>query len=81
MTAACIGAIYVTLAHYSDKVVMSTVKKRIFNGTITGLSIALGLSIASSLKWMASELKWWVLSCKGWTLQEVRWPCLQVNRL
>jgi len=50
---------------------MSSAKKRQFNALITGLSICLGLNIASSLKAMAIELRWWILSRRKRPLHEV----------
>jgi hypothetical protein len=41
---------------------MSKTKKRQFNAIMTGLSIALGFSITSSLNAMVGNLRWWILS-------------------
>lgn len=64
--------LYVTLWHYSSKKVMTSAKKRVFNAIVTGLSIALGLSISSGLKAMALELRWWILSRQRRSLREVK---------
>ncbi|KAH9204595.1 hypothetical protein DL95DRAFT_430321 [Leptodontidium sp. 2 PMI_412] len=71
LTASLIVCLYVTLWHYSSKKVMTSAKKRVFNAIVTGLSIALGLSISSGLKAMALELRWWILSRQRRSLREV----------
>ncbi|KAH6668242.1 hypothetical protein B0J14DRAFT_157821 [Halenospora varia] len=50
---------------------MTSAKKRVFNAIVTGLSIALGLSISSGLKAMALEVRWWILSHQKRSLREV----------
>ncbi|KAH6680866.1 hypothetical protein B0J14DRAFT_532392 [Halenospora varia] len=71
LTAILIVCLYVTLWHYSSKKVMTSAKKRVFNAIVTGLSIALGLSISSGLKAMALEVRWWILSHQKRSLREV----------
>jgi hypothetical protein len=71
VTALVILCLYLTLWHYSAKEVMSQAKRLQFNALVTGLSIALGLSIASGLKEMALEIRWWILSRKKRSLYEV----------
>ena len=71
VTAVLILCLYITLFHYSAKEVMNQAKKLQFNALITGLSIGLGLSIASSLQEMALEIRWWILSRRKRSLHEV----------
>lgn len=71
VTALVILCLYLTLWHYSAKEVMPQTKKLLFNALVTGLSIALGLSIASSLKEIALEVRWWILSRRKRSLYEV----------
>lgn len=59
---AVIVSIYVVIWVYSSKPVMSQTTKRQYNALITGLSIALGIAVASSLNHMVAELRWWILS-------------------
>lgn len=56
------ASIYGVLMHYSNKAVMSKDAKRGFNTVITGLSIALGLILVTSLNGMLRDLRWWILS-------------------
>ncbi|KAE9580103.1 hypothetical protein CGMCC3_g3889 [Colletotrichum fructicola] len=62
ITMAVIVSIYVVIWVYSSKPVMSQTTKRQYNALITGLSIALGIAVASSLNHMVAELRWWILS-------------------
>ncbi|KAF9876820.1 hypothetical protein CkaCkLH20_05666 [Colletotrichum karsti] len=62
ITMAVIVSIYVVVWVYSSKPVMSQKTKRQYNALITGLSIALGIAVASSLNHMVAELRWWILS-------------------
>lgn len=71
MSALLIADIYMTIWHFSEVRVMSLYKKKLFNTLITGLSIALGLNIASALKKMATDMRWWIISGKKRTLAEV----------
>lgn len=71
LTAMLILCLYLTLWHYSAMEVMSRAQKLQFNGLVTGLSIALALSIASSLKEIALEARWWILSRKKRSIYEV----------
>ncbi|KAH7137755.1 hypothetical protein EDB81DRAFT_901335 [Dactylonectria macrodidyma] len=50
---------------------MSTTTKREFNALITGLSIALGLSIARGLNEMIGILRWWILSRRYRSLRKI----------
>ncbi|KAK0376646.1 hypothetical protein CLIM01_06006 [Colletotrichum limetticola] len=62
ITMVIIISIYVVIWTYSNKSVMTQTTKRQYNALITGLSIALGLAVASSLNHMVAELRWWILS-------------------
>ncbi|KAK1999104.1 hypothetical protein LX36DRAFT_680556 [Colletotrichum falcatum] len=62
ITMVIIASIYVVILVYSNKAVMDQTTKRQYNALITGLSIALGLAVASSLNHMVAELRWWILS-------------------
>ncbi|KAK2684692.1 hypothetical protein QWA68_016489, partial [Fusarium oxysporum] len=56
-------AIWQVLWFYSaNLVIMGDGAKREFNVWITGLTIALGLSLASSLDKLVKDLRWWILS-------------------
>ena len=71
MTALLVLCLYLTLWRYSSKAVMSQNGKLQFNALVTGISIALGLNIASSLREMALETRWWILSRRKRSLHEV----------
>jgi hypothetical protein len=62
MTMVLAGCISAVLISYNNFAVMSKTEKRQFNAIITGLSIALGFSISSSLNAMVGNLRWWILS-------------------
>jgi hypothetical protein len=71
ITALLVLCLYLTLWRYSTKSVMSQAGKLRFNALVTGISIALGLNIASSLREMALEMRWWILSRRTRSLYEV----------
>ena len=71
ITAITAGSIFAVLTVYSNKPAMSQVEKRVFNALITGLSICLGLAIATSLDDMIEDLRWWILSRKYRSMSEV----------
>ncbi|TDZ13412.1 hypothetical protein C8035_v004432 [Colletotrichum spinosum] len=62
ITMVIIVSVYVVIWVYSSKPVMNQTTKRQYNALITGLSIALGIAVASSLNHMIAELRWWILS-------------------
>lgn len=66
-----IGCIYATLAAYGGRSVIGPVGKRVFNALVTGLSMILGISIASSFKAIAVDIRWWILSRKRRPIHEV----------
>ena len=80
LTAVLGVSIYVVLWHYSSNEVLSIRTKRQFNALVVGLSIGLGLNIASSLKAMAGEVRWWILSLQEWPIREVRFSIWLSNR-
>ena len=66
-----IAGFYVSLWAFKDQV-LSPRRKKVFDTITIGLSIAFGLSIASSLKGIALDLRWWMLSTRKRSSQEVR---------
>jgi hypothetical protein len=72
ITLALIGGIYGTIYFYKAKTVMTDrVDKIWFNFYTTGLSMLLGISIASSLKQIAVDIRWYILSRRNRPLSEV----------
>ncbi|KUJ19705.1 uncharacterized protein LY89DRAFT_611468 [Mollisia scopiformis] len=71
LTIFLIGCIYATLATYGGRSVIGPVGKRVFNALVTGLSMILGISIASSFKAIAIDVRWWILSRKRRPIHEV----------
>ena len=70
------GGLYATLWLFEAKSAMNEVQKKVFNTIITGLSMALGINIASSFKNVAVDTRWFFLSRKNRPLKEVGslWP-------
>lgn len=66
-----IAGFYVSLWSFKDRVI-SPRTKSVFDTITIGLSIAFGMSIASSLKGVALDLRWWILSTGKRPSQEVR---------
>jgi hypothetical protein len=50
---------------------MTDSDKQTYNFLILGLSLALGMNLASSLKQMAVDVRWWILSLANRNLREV----------
>lgn len=50
---------------------MTETDKQRYNFLVIGLSLALGMNLASSLKSMATDMRWWILSLKRRKLREV----------
>jgi hypothetical protein len=68
LSAAMGGIMY----YYSTYVMpMSESDKQKYNFLVIGLSLALGINLASSLKAMATDIRWWILSLKRRKLREV----------
>jgi hypothetical protein len=58
--------------YYSNNVrPMTDLDKQTYNFLVVGLSLALGMNLASSLKEMAVDMRWWVLSLTKRNLREV----------
>ncbi|KAF5878056.1 uncharacterized protein Bfra_000223 [Botrytis fragariae] len=64
-------AYFLTLTFWNNKGTVTERSKRIFNATTTGISIALGLNIASSLKGMALNARWAILHASKRNLYEL----------
>lgn len=58
---------------FSRKNVISSKRKKWFNAINTGLSLALGMSIAHGFKAMVIDIRWWILSRHTRSLSEVSW--------
>ena len=77
-----IAAVLLVLAIFlfSRKNVISSERKKWFNAINTGLSLALGMSIAHGFKAMAIDIRWWILSRQTRSLDEVSrrqlWICV-----
>ena len=56
-----IGAFYISLWRYKDRILSPRTKSH-FDTITVALSIALGLNVASALKTIALDLRWWFLS-------------------
>lgn len=63
LTFAVVVCFFVTLQFYSERLpIISSATEREFNAVITGLSIALGLSMTLGFSAVISHLRWWILS-------------------
>ena len=67
--AICLGLVGV-LYSYSNLKTLTQNQKHIFNALVTGLSIALGLNLASSLSGYAQMMRWRLLAAKYRNLQD-----------
>ena len=74
ITVALIGGLYGTFAMYQKHGLMGESGKTAYNTLVTGLSMTLGINIASSFKAIAVDVRWWILSQKKRSIEEV---CLQ----
>jgi hypothetical protein len=70
ITLALICSFYGTLRIYVEHGVILENGKKAFNTLVTGLSMALGISIASSFKNVAFGIRWWILSRKKRPIEE-----------
>lgn len=68
----CAAMIFVTRI-WQSKVAISENSKKMYNTITTGISIALGLNIASAFKDMALNMRWSILSARARSLVEVSW--------
>jgi hypothetical protein len=71
---ALISGLYGTFAMYQKHGIMGESAKMFYNTLVTGLSMTLGINIASSFKAIAVDVRWWILSRKKRSIEEV---CLQ----
>jgi hypothetical protein len=72
ITVALIGAMSGIMYYYAyDVRPMTNMDKQTYNFLVLGLSLALGMNLASSLKQMATDMRWWVLSLSKRNLREV----------
>jgi len=71
LTTTLVFALYGTLKGYEHHGLIGKTGKRLFNTLVTGLSMALGISLASSFKAVALDLRWFVLSRKKRPIEEV----------
>jgi hypothetical protein len=72
VTVAIMGAISGIMYYYAFNVRPMTERdKQTYNFLVLGLSLALGMNLASSLKQMATDARWWVLSLTKRNLREV----------
>jgi hypothetical protein len=72
ITAALMAIMGSIMYYYSTHVrPMTDQDKQTYNFLIVGLSLALGMNLASSLKQMAVDVRWWVLSLTKRNLREV----------
>lgn len=67
--AICVGLVAV-LYSYSHRLTLSQTEKHAFNALVTGLSILLGLNLASSLSGYAQMMRWRLLAAKYRSLQD-----------
>ena len=65
-----LGLIVLTLWRYEQYRTITQTTKHIFNSIITGLSIALGINIASALKSYAEMMRWRFLTMSWMSLRE-----------
>lgn len=70
MTVAICVALVAVLWTYSHFQTLTQVQKHAFNALVTGLSIALGLNLASSLQGYAQMMRWRLLAAKYRNLQD-----------
>lgn len=61
-TVVLVACLFGTIFGFTKYDVMTTAEVRLYNSLLTGLSIALGISIGSSFKDIALNLRWWLLS-------------------
>ncbi|KAE9370093.1 hypothetical protein N431DRAFT_441966 [Stipitochalara longipes BDJ] len=61
-TVVLVACLFGTIFGFAKYDVMTTAEVRLYNSLLTGLSIALGISIGSSFKDIALNLRWWFLS-------------------
>jgi hypothetical protein len=71
LTTTLVFALYGTLKGYEHHGLIGATGKKLYNTLVTGLSMALGISLASSFKAIALDLRWFILSRKKRPIEEV----------
>jgi len=79
ITVALILGLYGVFVMYERHGIMGEGGKRAYNTFVTGLSMALGINIATSFKAIAVDVRWWILSQKKRSMDEVCSPCSPSN--
>lgn len=69
VTASICVALFAVLYYYSNVQTLTQPQKHTFNALVTGLSVLLGLSLASSLRGYALMMRWRLLATKYRSLQ------------
>jgi hypothetical protein len=70
VTVALIADLAGTILVYESYGITGEDGKRLLNTLNTGLSMALGISVASSFKNVALDVRWWILSRKKRSIEE-----------
>ncbi len=73
ITVTLVFTLYGTLKGYEHHGLIGENGKKLYNTLVTGLSMALGISLASSFKAIALNLRWYILSLKKRPVEEVRY--------
>jgi hypothetical protein len=71
VTLTLIFSLYGTIIGFVRHGLIGEVGKRVYNTLFTGLSMTLGIAIASSFKAIAVNLRWYILSRKKRPIEEV----------
>jgi hypothetical protein len=71
VTAGLCAAFVVSTIQWKKKGAQSENQKKLFNAVTTGISICLGLNIASAFKDIALNMRWVILAQKKRSLKEV----------
>jgi hypothetical protein len=69
-TAALIAGLDGTIQMYKGRSIIGEQGRRMFNTLVTGLSMALGITVASSFKNVALDIRLWILSRKKRSIEE-----------
>lgn len=70
-TVALILGLYGTFKIYQNHGIMGEDGKTVYNTLVTGLSMTLGINIASSFKAIALDVRWYIISRKKRSIEEV----------
>lgn len=71
LTVTLVFTLYGTLKGYEHHGLIGKTGKRFYNTLVTGLSMALGISLASSFKAIALDFRWFILSRKKRPIEKV----------